>query len=211
MVDPCPLLNRTICTINTMLYFFSGDLTEMCDNSCPLECDSVTYTTSVSSVRYPSNMHAKRLIQNDWLKFKIGNENLTIDELRSNILSLNVHYSSLSYQSFTEYPKTQLVDLISNIGGTLGLFLGVSFLSFIEILDLAACLAFNFHYRTNLTSPKTHPMGNSMFGPAPGFGKQQFSTLNPNQNPNPTFSITEFDRSLTVVDLDSSSSSTTKH
>jgi len=33
-------------------------------------------------------------------------------------------------------PKTELFTIISNIGGTLGLFLGISFLSFIEIFEI---------------------------------------------------------------------------
>ena len=38
-----------------------------------------------------------------------------------------------------------MVDLVSNIGGTIGLFLGVSFLSFIEIIDLFFHLGLAFY------------------------------------------------------------------
>jgi hypothetical protein len=36
----------------------------------------------------------------------------------------------------SEKAKTEPYNFISNIGGTLGLFLGISFLSFIEILEI---------------------------------------------------------------------------
>ena len=35
----------------------------------------------------------------------------------------------------TEQLKMELFDFVSNIGGTMGVFLGVSFLSFIEIFE----------------------------------------------------------------------------
>lgn len=44
--------------------------------------------------------------------------------------------NDLSLLEITQIPKTSMIDLISNIGGTLGLFVGMTFLSFVEILDL---------------------------------------------------------------------------
>ena len=41
-------------------------------------------------------------------------------------------------------PKILLTDLVSNIGGTLGLFLGISFLSFIELFELIIEILFIF-------------------------------------------------------------------
>ena len=35
-----------------------------------------------------------------------------------------------------EYPKTNVVDLLANIGGTMSLFLGISVLSFCELVEL---------------------------------------------------------------------------
>lgn len=143
MVQPCPSLNLTYCIVDTLFYFYSGDLIDMCGNNCPLECDTITYTTSSSSVVFPSDLYASRMINNDYMKSLLGftsDSNLTINDVRSRMLAVNVHYASLAYQSFSESPKTEVVDLVSSIGGTLGLFLGVSFLSFIEIFDLVVCL-----------------------------------------------------------------------
>ena len=41
----------------------------------------------------------------------------------------------------SEIPKTSIVDLFSTIGGELGLFLGMSILSFIQIIQIL-CEAF---------------------------------------------------------------------
>lgn len=47
-----------------------------------------------------------------------------------------VYYKDLGYQQYDEVEKTTLPDLVANIGGLLGLFLGMSFLSFVELFDI---------------------------------------------------------------------------
>jgi hypothetical protein len=44
-----------------------------------------------------------------------------------------VYYSSLKYILITEQSQMHIIDLILNEGGTLGLFIGVSFVSLFEI------------------------------------------------------------------------------
>lgn len=61
---------------------------------------------------------------------------MTDEALKKSLLQLNVYYGELSYEVYSESEKTSLVDLVSGIGGTLGLFLGMSFLSFVEFIDL---------------------------------------------------------------------------
>ena len=58
---------------------------------------------------------------------------------------INIYYDLLEYTEIVEVEKTSLIDLFSSIGGTLGLFLGMSFLSIIEIFELiVAGLIFAF-------------------------------------------------------------------
>lgn len=137
-----------------MSYFYAGDLSVMCGENCPLECQSITYTTSASSSIYPSDMFASMMKDNPRIQSLFyGRTNVTPEELRKNILSINVFYTSLSYQSFTEVAKIQISDLVSSIGGTLGLFLGVSFLTFIEIFDLFFYLLLAYHHRSKKIYP----------------------------------------------------------
>ena len=97
----------------------------------------INYMTAFSANNFPSEAYANSLIQNKKLQEKFGNRtNITMDELRKNIVSVMVYYDDLIYKSFTENAKMTIADLISNIGGTIGLFLGLSFLSFIEIVDV---------------------------------------------------------------------------
>jgi hypothetical protein len=57
--------------------------------------------------------------------------------IKESVLSFNIYYEDLSYVEYRQSPKTRLADLISNIGGIVGVFIGASFLSFVEIVECA--------------------------------------------------------------------------
>lgn len=63
----------------------------------------------------------------------------------NNVTSSTLFYFSvndLSTLKITQIPKMTVFDFVANIGGTLGLFVGVSFLSFVELLELSIDLFF---------------------------------------------------------------------
>ena len=57
-------------------------------------------------------------------------------DFKKNILSLTIYYPDLSYTKISESPKLSTSNLISNIGGTMGLYVGISLLSLVEIIEL---------------------------------------------------------------------------
>ena len=54
-------------------------------------------------------------------------------------MSLNVYYDHLAYTQISKDAKLESVDLASNIG-LLGLFLGMSFFSFAELIEMIIIL-----------------------------------------------------------------------
>jgi len=104
------VLCSSSCIWNYRSNFFEKSLVEFCKEYCPLECDSVTYTSTVNQIP------------------NIYNETYQ--------LHLLIFYNTLKYTSSTQNPKTEEFDLISNIGGILGLFIGCSFASFFEIFEI---------------------------------------------------------------------------
>jgi hypothetical protein len=74
---------------------------------------------------------------------------ITYEKLKSKILAINIYYDELGYTNLVEYEKVKLIDLVSSIGGTFGLFVGVSFLSCAEIIDLSItiCLILRQQFR----------------------------------------------------------------
>jgi hypothetical protein len=60
----------------------------------------------------------------------------TFEEIKKHFIGMYVYYNDFKYTLISEEPETELFNFISNIGGILGLFLGISFLSFIEIFEI---------------------------------------------------------------------------
>ena len=124
------------CSTNIEKQFRANTIDSECRALCPLECSSVKYDLTVSTLSYPSvNTY-------NFYKDKLGNE--SYEEVKSKSIELNVYYSELGYTLITQTTKTSVIDLLSSIGGTLGLYIGISLLSFVEIVE--ALIEFLFIY-----------------------------------------------------------------
>lgn len=134
------------------------DVQSICGDLCPLECDSVIFSQYTSFSDYPSEIYAKSLISNPKIQsfYSSNLSQLTYESLKRNILQINVYYGDLGYERYEEISKMSWIDLISSIGGTLGLFLGMSFLSFVEILDMVLQIAFHKHHSNNKSNAIHH-------------------------------------------------------
>ncbi len=105
---------------------------DKCFEYCPLECKSMSYSISSYSEYYPATgiIGNKTKEENHFEKYK------TYEELNQNLIIIYVYYKELKYTLINQQPKTETFDFISKIGGIFGLFLGISFMSFIEILEI---------------------------------------------------------------------------
>lgn len=128
--SPDPKLKQCInktdndCNINLWLEFIDNDLYANCD--CPLECNRnyYSYTTSISN--FPSEPYANYLLSNSNLESMLPkNQNLSYEYLKQRMAAINIFYNDLSENEISEDAKMVLADLISNIGGIIGLFLGI--------------------------------------------------------------------------------------
>jgi hypothetical protein len=59
------------------------------------------------------------------------NKSFEKQSVKNNLIRLIIKFGSMNYIRYVESPTMDLFDLISNLGGTLGLFLGILFLIFI--------------------------------------------------------------------------------
>ena len=146
-VAPCLNLSQLNC-INEQNVNFIEMSKEDCDVKCPLECESISYDLSVSSLVYPSKQLFNLFINDETaLKHyrKLSNENVTYERLREQYLALNVFYLSTKYTLISQVPKASIVDLISNMGGALGIFLGFSIFSMIELVEIV-CRIFHVYF-----------------------------------------------------------------
>jgi hypothetical protein len=125
------------CITNFYYDIFTKDnyIDKNCIPHCPLECKSIQLSASVSSSKYPNENYFEILKNNKDLQQRVF-KSANWSYIKNSILKVNINYESLSYKYIKENAVMSVVDLLAYIGGQMGLFLGISFLSFIEIFEI---------------------------------------------------------------------------
>jgi len=114
------------------------DKNQNCSHLCPLECESTQYRISESKF-YINDFSCAKEYGSKFILDLQKKLNITInstEKYNKNFLDLQVTFDSLKYTKISQTPKTSLSALISNLGGSTGLFLDLSFMS--------ACRAIEF-------------------------------------------------------------------
>jgi len=130
--EPCLSAKEIECLLSTYNEYLDGKLNSECSQLCPFECNTYSFELFSSFTQYPTDNYAHMLILKH-PNFKGYNQ---IRDVKKNVLAVNVYYESLEYSVVDELERTLFFDLISGIGGTFGLFLGTSFISFFEIFEI---------------------------------------------------------------------------
>ena len=86
---------------------------------------------TLSSFEYPSEQFFNAL-KSDSHQYM----HTSFDEYKQTHLTLSIFLPSLEYTEISEIPKITIIDMISGTGGALGIFLGLSIFSFIEIFEI---------------------------------------------------------------------------
>ncbi|XP_043931335.1 acid-sensing ion channel 4 [Protopterus annectens] len=100
------------------------DSSEKCE--CETPCNMTRYGKEISMVKIPSNRSARYLAK----KY-----NTSEDYIRENFLVLDVFFEALNYETIEQKKAYELAGLLGDIGGQMGLFIGASVLTILEILD----------------------------------------------------------------------------
>lgn len=67
-----------------------------------------------------------------------------------NYLKINIYYEDLNYEEIEETPEIETAQFASDVGGAIGLWIGLSFLSMFEVVQLfLECCAYGVHKCTN--------------------------------------------------------------
>ena len=109
VLNECYFLNKQKELSDCTIKFKNNFNKNICSQYCPLECDSVIYQNSYSIMAYPQGKNQVKVL---------------------------IYYGELKYTLFSQQAKMAFFDLISNLGGIMGVFLGMSFLSFIEMVEI---------------------------------------------------------------------------
>ncbi|KAI8481464.1 hypothetical protein Bbelb_408380 [Branchiostoma belcheri] len=114
------------CVRAVLAQVITGDL--KCD--CPVPCRMTSYSTSLSFAGFP-NKHTR-----EYLAPLLGMEPSYMGiRFRDNGVVFSVFYEKLNHQKIRQLKAMEEGQLASNIGGMMGLFLGASVLSLLEVCE----------------------------------------------------------------------------
>ena len=104
-----------------------------CFKYCPSDCESFEYDISTHTALYPNKFYAETVLSR---YAKQRGLNVSTENIYKSFAKININYEKMQYKTILHKVSIKPEELFSNFGGTLSLFLGISFLSFIEIFNL---------------------------------------------------------------------------
>lgn len=148
--ETCPTLFDSLNASDYRQKYYDEPENDMlCSKSCRDECEYFNYDTVVSNSLFPSSKYSQVIIANENISKMFDDNDNNIDStssssssipdydtIKSGVLAASVYYSSEMYNRIREKPSTEFEVFVSNLGGNLGLFLGISLLSFIELIEV---------------------------------------------------------------------------
>ncbi|XP_070576557.1 acid-sensing ion channel 3-like [Ptychodera flava] len=115
------------CSSHAIREFASGGISA-CD--CPVPCSRTVYSQSLSIAKVATAV-AQRAADA---------ENCSLEYVNDNYALLELYYEDLSYQDIQQQKGYEFYQLWCDIGGSMGLLLGASLVTLVEVLDFC-CLA----------------------------------------------------------------------
>ncbi|CAF1148218.1 unnamed protein product [Adineta ricciae] len=106
---------------------------------CGLECSSTQFVLKISSGLAPppwSMNSIKQFVESTSIPLTSTWNETWKEEIRGNFVSVDIICESTTVESYTQQATLGAVDVISNIGGQTGLWIGISFLSLMEVAEM---------------------------------------------------------------------------
>jgi hypothetical protein len=126
-----------------LAYFSTADTNEICDNVCREECQKETFDITSSLATFPIKLYYSTLID-AWKQIGKIKQNTTLAEFedffQQSLSRIIVNYRELRYTQIDETAAISFEQLLGSIGGNLGVFVGASFLTFFEVIEMATDL-----------------------------------------------------------------------
>lgn len=130
----------SVCSENVKLAIMNQSLD--CSN-CTLACKRYTYVTTISQCNWPSDIAMADYLKQGMIT-RLGtmsamkNSGVGLSNLVTNqILALEIYYDNFSYLDISDQPAYEIFSLISDLGGQMGLWLGLSIAALFELFELA--------------------------------------------------------------------------
>lgn len=110
-----------------------------CESECPLPCEETDFKMQVSSLVWPSKAFYNEYLES-FLSTNISLNISSLEEFRESVLKVKIYFDTLKHKVYEQKPLYQSTDVLSQIGGQVSLWLGLSsiflFECVINVLDL---------------------------------------------------------------------------
>uniref|UniRef100_A0A3Q3CG32 Acid-sensing (proton-gated) ion channel family member 4a n=2 Tax=Haplochromini TaxID=319058 RepID=A0A3Q3CG32_HAPBU len=161
-ISACRLLcetNEVLRVCKCRMVHMPAQLQKNSGDICPCEtpCNLTRYGKELSMVKIPSKGSAR------YLSRKYDKSE---DYIRDNFLVLDIFFEALNYETIEQKKAYDVAGLLGDIGGQMGLFIGASILTVLEILDYiyevqCACKSAHISQSQYETRPEPNDMPRS--------------------------------------------------
>eukprot|EP00112_Aurelia_sp_Birch-Aquarium-sp1_P003747 Seg1421.10 transcript_id=Seg1421.10/GoldUCD/mRNA.D3Y31 product="Acid-sensing ion channel 4-A" protein_id=Seg1421.10/GoldUCD/D3Y31 len=122
------------------------------DCICPRPCYEILYPRQISTSIWPQKFQVKQFQEELSMVLNVSKDLIDEGFIHKRLSKVSIYYNELTNQSISEVELVQVDDLLSDIGGLMGLFIGSSVLTLVEVLWFSATTVRRFCLR-----PKTEP------------------------------------------------------
>jgi hypothetical protein len=137
-VKPCLNTTELLCASTEYKNFVEKGI-EKYSKFCPLECNEILFEMTLSSADFPAKSWYE-IQKNDksFMKKHFTNSTISFENVKKKMVGVKIFYPRLKLTSIIEMKKITFLDLLSGIGGTLGLFCGLNIWHLIKFAEKVA-------------------------------------------------------------------------
>lgn len=127
--------NSSICMTSVLFAVL-----DTCNTKCPSQCSETTYDLFMSMSTWPSEQYSGHL--NAKIKKTMSDfmNDTRLKNSASTLAKVEIYFKELTYESMEQTKSYESESLISDIGGQLGLWLGLSAITMGEIVEFLASI-----------------------------------------------------------------------
>ncbi|CAL1541410.1 unnamed protein product, partial [Lymnaea stagnalis] len=130
-----PCRNASQLTCVTMVKWTFEDTASSC--ACDSPCSEKAYGRNVASRMWPSKSVADVMVNSMCTtKQTLCDELRSRNDLQDDFIKLNIYYEELNFEELEEQIDYEFTQLLSDVGGTIGLWIGLSVLSMCELFHV---------------------------------------------------------------------------
>lgn len=134
----CDILDQCFINATTRIMNTNSIWDEFCSH-CSQKCSNADFTITPSSVSAPSKtfeMNIKNFVENSGIPLPDNWTTIWRSEIHKNYVAVDVVCETNQVENYTQDASISGADLISNVGGQTGLWIGISFLSLMEVVEM---------------------------------------------------------------------------